>query len=268
MVGQSKLKNQIKSLSKYPHFSILSGPRGSGKKEMASWIASECLNCPVVFLDCKIDSIRKLIDTSFVNSSKIVYAICDGDSMSNAAKNSLLKISEETPKNIYLILLLRDLMNTLATIKSRAITFSLDLYTKEDLLQYCNLNTLTIPQEILIACDNINDLLIYNKDPSIWNYTDKVIRNIEKVSLANSFKIGNSLSLKKESEGYDLELFWKFLCYKCYMLLSFDSSKYGSGIRITSNYLSKLVNPNFNRVYLFDMWILDMRKSWEIYNEN
>lgn len=263
MIGQVNRCKMLSSLTKFPQFSIIVGSSGSGKTTLARWIGTELLNCKnIIEIDNKIDSVRQLIDNANKVYDKTLYIIEDGDTMNVSAKNALLKVSEEPKKNTYIILTINNLDNTLATIKSRATIIKMDTYNKDELREYCKEKNIVIDNELINLCDTPNELNILAKDTSIKDYVFKVYDNIEKVSPSNCFKIANEVSLKKDSDGYNLELFWKIFMYCCILNRESDIIKCNDGILITSNYLAKLNNINYNRQFLFDNWILDIRKKW------
>ena len=111
MIGQKHLQSRIEQLitdRTFPRFSILVGPKGSGKKTFANWIITkivrqEALSYSQVCPDVKIDTIRQIIESAYKTISTNIYVIPDADTMSNAAKNALLKVTEEPPNNAYFI---------------------------------------------------------------------------------------------------------------------------------------------------------------------
>ena len=69
MIGQTNLQSRIEQLIEngtFPRFSILVGPKGSGKKTLANWIR-RCMGQSELTIsyeatDVKIDTIRDIID--------------------------------------------------------------------------------------------------------------------------------------------------------------------------------------------------------------
>lgn len=257
MNGQVQLKNQLNQMiqnDKFPRFVLLIGEKGSGKKTLAKELASELSKDVIIADDVRMSTLKVLIDQSYSLMSEVVYIIPDIDDMSLSAKNSLLKVLEEPPNKAYWILTICDSENTLPTIMSRASRFYMQPYSLQELKDYLG----NRDEKVLQVATNpgeIDSLCMLNFD-DFDSYVDLVIDNIAIVSGANAFKIGDRLSLKKDSVGYDLGLFWKAFQLKCMLKKEYDA------ILITSRYLAELGIRGINKVSLFDMWVLDIRKAW------
>lgn len=142
---QQKLKNH-----KLAHAYLFEGARGTGKKDLALWIAAslyclspregepcgECRNCLRIFesnhpdvvevepdgLSIKVDQIRYLkseFSKSGMESTQKVFIITDVEKMTAGAANSLLKFLEEPSGNMFAFLLTSAKQRILPTILSR-----------------------------------------------------------------------------------------------------------------------------------------------------
>lgn len=277
IIGQTNLLRKIDTqVDNFPQFSILVGPLGSGRKTVAKYIAN-VLGADIYFSDNKVDSVREIIHNATHFSGKpVLYVFADADRMSNAAKNALLKITEEPPKNAYFIMTLQNVNNTLRTIQSRGQVFNMDNYTYDELSDYANaknvsrevldlvLNTLDTPGEV--------ELLIESSPVELYQYVQKVVDNIGDVSYANLFKIANSIALKEsDADKYNLVLFWKMFIHICHTqsLQSLDSAeclkRYCDAMLITSKYLREFSVVGINKQSTFDMWLLDIKDLWSCY---
>lgn len=273
MIGQDNLQSRIEKLIKnhtFPRFSILVGPKGSGKKILAheighifnAWRVSSDYVDVYRLPDVKIDTIRDMIVQSYKQVRTMVYIIPDADNMSPAAKNAILKVTEEPPNEAYFIMTLEDENNTLETIRSRGTVFHMDRYTPDEIEQYLtqkygvlDSRELSIVRDI---CETPGDVDILTDEGIIafYDYVQLVVDNIAEVSLANAFKIPSKVALKEDAEGYDLRLFWK-----AFMKISFDIGRY-NGIFVTSEYLQQLRIKGVNKQQLMDNWILEIRELW------
>ena len=274
MIGQHNLQSRIDKLIEnrtFPRFSIFVGPRGSGKKTLAHELENMFNNWRVIsdhvnvyeLPDVKIDTIREMITQSYKQIMTMLYIIPDADNMSPAAKNAILKVTEEPPNEAYFIMTLEDENNTLETIRSRGTVFHMDRYTPDEILEFAEKDNDThyVPEVrdiITSICDTPGDVItLYNSGiKEFYDYVQLVVDNIAEVSLANAFKIPSKVALKEDAEGYDLRLFWK-----AFMKISFDIGRY-NGIYTTSKYLQQLRIKGVNKQQLMDNWILEIRELW------
>ena len=270
MIGQHHLRHQINTLVEnetFPRFSILVGPEGSGKKLMSKHIASK-LGALHTVRGVGVDDVRELIQEAYRVSAPIVYVVADADKMSPAAKNALLKVTEEPPKQAYIILTLTDLNNTINTIRSRGQVLYMDSYTADNIDEYYKNNYPSFTDERQIVGDlcvtpGEVDLLMDMGSTEFYEYVEKVVDNIAVVSGANSFKIAQKIKFKDTDENkYDLKLFWKAFMTICSSRLREDPHRYAEGIKITSKYLQELRITGINKASTFDCWLLDIRKEW------
>lgn len=275
MIGQVELKRTIISQienNTFPKFSILIGQPGSGKKLMCGFISTH-LHAYSYTCGIGVDDIRKMIDESYRNMAKVLYIIPDADKMSVAAKNALLKVTEEPPKNAYFIMTLSDANNTLNTIRSRGTIYYMDNYSAVELHEYAKMATnhtlhddeSEIIRNICETPGEINTLLGDDKMGVLdfYNYVEKVVDNIAVVSGSNSFKIGDKIAFKdSDVDKFDLKLFWKSFMTICVSRLQEDPFRYSNGVRVTSKYLQELRLTGVNKMYTFDMWLLDIRQEW------
>ena len=276
MIGQCNLQSRIEQLIKnrtFPRFSILVGPKGSGKKTLAheighmfnAWRVSSDYVDVYRLPDVKIDTVREIITQAYKRITTMVYIIPDADSMSNAAKNALLKVTEEPPNEAYFIMTLEDENNTLETIRSRGTVFHMDRYTPDEIMQYITEKyggTADDNVDIFKSiCDTPGDADILAKSGvrSFYDYVQLVVDNISEVSLANALKISEKIAMKDESDKYDLKLFWRAFQSVCIDRAG-DGIIYCEYAAITSEYMRKLRIKGINKQMLFDNWIFTIRE--------
>lgn len=270
MIGQKDLLEKIDVLISndcFPYFILLSGERGSGRKLVASHIAQK-LNGHISMCDIKVDEIRDMISLVNRTADRLIVIIADVDNMSVSAKNALLKVTEEPPKNTWFIMTVVDESSIPDTILSRASTFKMDKYTPQELMDFAvTCADYLTPEEIDIVgsvCNTPGDVksLVGVGIIEFWEYVTKVIDHIDSVSTANSFKIAKSLALKPNSEGYELKLFWRTFMMICAERMKSDCEdrvKYIDWIKCTSAYEQKLRVRGANLQMLFDSWVIDIR---------
>ena len=270
MIGQNNLIHNIDNLIKnnsFPRFSIIVGPEGSGKKEIAKYISNEFGYIRAVY-GISVDNIRQLISDAYKVAFPTVYVLADADNMSPAAKNALLKVTEEPPQNAYFILTLTDLNNTLHTIKSRGTVFYMDPYDAYAIkIYYDSKYSKSVEERDIITaiCSTPGevDKVVEMGTTEFYGYVEKVVDNIAVVSGSNSFKIAQKIKLKEtDTDKYDLKLFLKAFMTICASRLRTDPLRYAEGIKVASRYLQELRITGINKASLFDMFILDIRKEW------
>ena len=280
MIGQKTLlkviSNQI-DFGEFPRFSIIVGPEGSGKRTLSTAVAF-ALGCQKAVIEPKVDSIREMIKDAYTIQTPTLYVIQDGN-LSNSAKNAMLKICEETPKNAYIMMLVSDSNTLLDTIKSRAGMYFMQPYTPYEILDYAvtkgihNKNALKETEIIKDLCETPGDVdkLANFGIVDFYNYVEKVVNNIASVSGANSFKIADSIDTKgNDSTKYDMKLFLKAfhsICgrelKKCVAENDIEGQMwFSAGIKVTSRIISQLNVTGINKGALFDIFVLDIRREW------
>ena len=270
MIGQVNLQSQIEQLIEnhtFPRFSIFVGPKGSGKKTFAHLIYQKFGKGLFVNIGISVDAVRQCIAESYtIRGQQVIYLFADADNMSNAAKNALLKVTEEPPNNAYFIMTLEDENNTLETIRSRGTVFYMDRYMPDEIEEYFKQRfgvlydrEISIVRDLCETPGDVEEIMKYDAT-NFYDYVQLVVDNIVEVSLANAFKIPSKVALKDDAEGYDLRLFWK-----AFMKVLVDTNRthdFGA-ITITSKYLQKLKAKGINRQMLMDNWILEIRELWQ-----
>ena len=270
MIGQHTILKTIKMQIKngtFPRFSIITGPRGSGKKTLAHWIYNELGEGIFSNRGISVDSVRDAIGDSYrINGTPCIFLFADADTMSTQAKNALLKVTEEPPNDAYFILTVSDMNTVLDTIRSRATVYYMLPYSSDEILKYTHNKDILIYDKIISElCETPGDvdLLCKNGVHELYDYAEKTVDNIATVSGANAFKIANKIAFKDDAEGFDLRLFlraFQSICAK--RMLTADRAKYSRGVQLASSCLSQLNTAGLNKGALFDIFILDIRRAW------
>ena len=270
MIGQKRILTDLEILgARFPRFSIFVGPVGSGRKLIAQKVAKQ-LQADLVILETRVDAIREAIDMAYKQKNPMIYLIPDADNMNNAAKNALLKITEEPPRQAYFIMTLTDIENTLPTLTSRGTVFHLAPYTEQELREYAERydvkddRVLDILVNVCITPGEI-DQLVETDILGFYEYVKKVVANIGEVSGPNAFKIAQALRFKDGEPGYDVILFLRTVIYYYHrraLAMEGNFLRLFKSMRMTSECLRDMGYNGINRRSLFDLWILDMRQIW------
>lgn len=274
MIGQKMIQDLL-TRSSLPHFIVLVGANGSGRL----MVIRECLSSSFdIFYISEVtaDAIRDTIDVAKKNAGvRSLYVFHHADTMSTNAKNAMLKLLEEPPKDAYFIMTLEDVNNTIPTILSRAIVYSMDAYTERELSEYALVKYGVKNKLLEEICTNPGEIdVLVNRIDDFYGYVKKVVDNIDVVSGSNSFKIGLRLALDSSDsdDKYDLSLFWHGFSYECMRRvidnLGKANQKYVRGVIITSTYIQSLRINGVNKLMAFDNWLLSIRSEWFKYADN
>lgn len=272
IVGQTKIINWVDNLTAdaFPHFIVLIGPKGSGKRMIAKYIADK-LSAINIDCDIKVDAVRNAITLASTVETPIVYCFANADTMRAEAKNALLKITEEPPKNAYFIFTVVDESTLLDTIKSRATVIRLDPYTAEDMEKMgaamlsddlTDEEKITFQNAFLAAETPYELKQMFKYGMDFFVYVDLVMDNIAEVEEANAFKSSSKLALHGEDDKYDLGLFWKAFIYDCLNCIDKDPLHYAEGIIVTDKYYKKQAQLGVNLQQLYDSWVFEIRGVW------
>ena len=276
MIGQIPLLEKIQTQIEddvFPKFSIFVGAKGMGKKTLMREITTYMPSYEVHELaDVKIDTIRGMIDEAVTKASsgaKIIYIIPDSENMSEPAKNSILKITEEPPKGAYFLMSVSDIDYLLDTIRNRAAIFYMRPYSVDEKQKYLDSLKSSINDSERDLILNVSyslydiELLLKSSPGELEKYATKLIDSFEKSTPSKLLSSIKDIAFKEDAEGYNLILFWRV----CLLILG-DRIKKGSKddlmySRLVSKTIEKMGETRFNSVskeHTFDMWLLDCRK--------
>ena len=158
ILGHSSIINGIdrrKLNSSFSHANLIVGPDGLGKSIIARYISNNIIeprdNAESVDIvryypsssSFGVDDVRNIVNEISkkpYEGDKKVLILYRCDKMTIQAQNALLKTIEEPPKGVYLILLSDSLETILDTIQSRCQVYKLTPLSKEDILEYIDIN--------------------------------------------------------------------------------------------------------------------------------
>lgn len=274
MVGQIYIKRFMDTLIArdcLPRFILLIGPLGSGKKTLADYIVSEIKANHYIVPDVKIATIRDVIADAYKQKTEMLYVVPDIDNMSVEAQNAILKITEEPPNKAYFIMTVTDVNNILPTIKSRAYPVCLDVYKPEEIREYAQstgkLSDVAIDTMVLEVCETPGEVNTFIEcgAEKFYDYVDKVVENVDNVTIANLLKTLNSLDITGNGNGYDVNLYLKVFMRCC--IIKGCSSTYDARVAYqyirmippTSKALIRLHVKGANRNMILTDWLFEVR---------
>jgi DNA polymerase-3 subunit delta' len=210
---QTVLKNH-----ELAHAYLFVGPTGSGKSEIAKWLALRlfCLHlqngepdltCPecqrilsgnhpdVVVAkpegrQIKVDEIRHLKDEftkSAVEGNRKLFIIHDAEKMTNNAANSLLKFIEEPGPGIYILMLTTNKSAVLPTIRSRTQIIELQPLQRAELEQVLTQNDIPRTERTVAIglTDSVSEINEWRKDDWLKQAIGAITIWYQHVSKAN-----------------------------------------------------------------------------------
>ena len=155
-----------------PHGIVIYGDKGCGKKTLAKYIAAKllcknavkpcgnCKSCNMIDDDChpdfvmvkpslasgayRLEDLRNVVSDSVTapnESDHTVYLIADLDKTPVGAQNTLLKLIEEPPQHVVIILTACSKEYFLPTVLSRVVSIGVAPVTKEQCGEYLTKNT-------------------------------------------------------------------------------------------------------------------------------
>lgn len=272
MIGQVKLIETLTNWKTLPRFIILEGSKGVGKKTFAKEIAKR-FNLDLIIIGTKIDEIRSMITLANQSDSPLLFLIDEGDKMSLGAKNTLLKITEEAPNKVYIILTTQNKALLLPTLISRGEVLRFGDYTLEDHFNYCSENNINFESDkAFVFPESFPNLSYHNKMSQnealeLHSYCSLILKSIRVASGSNAFKITEKLKIKDEDEGWDLEQFLYCLSSLSNITLlgsALNNNKKELEYQIeVTKVLNKirimLTNPMYSKSYIVDSLILDLK---------
>lgn len=152
------------------HAYIIEGPIGSGKltfvRQIAALLECECDPRETSHLPCEscrncrniisgnspdvtvverdgasigVDAVRKIKEDIYMSSTESeykVYAIREAERLTEEAQNALLIFLEEPPKNVVIFLLTSSAASLLETVRSRAVTLRMQIFSNAEIVDY------------------------------------------------------------------------------------------------------------------------------------
>ena len=291
-IGQAPLKFLIDMQIEHGNFSrftIISGETGSGKHEMVKYIHENLskreTGLTIYEADNTVEAVRKVITDAHKSfGTPILYVFYNADTMSPSAKNALLKLTEEPPKNAYIIMTVTNSGSIMDTLLSRASVYYMTPYNLAELTEYTKEHfpgeETSGVCEICSTPGEINEVerVCDGKAVNLLNYVETIINKINDVTIANAFKMADRIAMKDtDTNKYSLRAVFRAVNH---LLLSkivasegdtdYDVvlDKWGQVIEATTNCINTLDRtPTISKMALLDLWIIKIRAILDTYEE-
>jgi len=209
----------------------------------------------------KIEQIRylkeKIIEKP-ITSNKKVYLISQCETMTREAANSLLKILEEPPEYIVIILTTENENKVLTTIKSRCMKLYFEPIPDDKILSYLKHNGIDtdISENMLKMCEgSIGKALNINEMKEKYLQIEKIVDLLKKTDITQIWKNAEVLYQEKDNI-IELLSYMEIVLYN--LVKNKNKIKYAKGISIIEKTKRKIMsNANFDMsidYLLLNLW--------------
>ena len=158
-----------------------------------------------------VEDVKDLITSSIlkpVEGDKKIFIFKNFSSANVQSQNKLLKILEEPPKNVYILLCVSNISKILRTILSRCQKIKLKALTDEELKKYLNFNSFNSEDIKKIICSsngNLTTAANYLKNPIFLKVYDNCFYML-KMMKSSTELLKFSCLLTKDKEDFELAL--------------------------------------------------------------
>lgn len=265
------LKEKLKDLE-VPPFVIVCSQSSVANKEIAYYLATkDYAGMNIVIGDNKVDTVREIISMAYTQTIPTYYIFLDADGMSISAKNALLKVTEEPPKNVHFVLCISSMLNTLATLRSRAYTLQLRPLTVQEIKEILNNkypnatdSERKIALRICTTYEQVQDLFKQDVEELV-EFVEKVVDNVASVTVTNALKILLSLKFKEDDKGkYNPILFLNLYAETLtdrFLDEYISVDEYQNAMNSILELRTELRVNAINSKNLFELWLLE---QWQI----
>lgn len=259
MRGQHKLLEKVNhaTLDTIPKTLMLLGRFGCGKHTVASCLAKS-LCIPLNDISNSVN--QETID-SLYNVVSATMIVIDTNLITEKQQNQLLKIIEEPPSMIYIVLLCENLSRILPTIINRCQVWEFERYTPQELSDIAGQ---VDPTVLKIATTPGEITLLKNTDlPNCLELCNKMMDSIGKANISNALSISNKIAFKDEKDKLNFRALCLCLGYTVTQKMyercdEKDIARY----YVTMDFLSKLSSiNNVNKKILFEKYLIKLRRA-------
>ena len=255
------LKLNNSTYDTFPNSLILVGETGCGKHTLCEEIHSKYCECNMIYVNDKIN--YDFVENCYLDVVPTFYVI-DADRLTVKEQNVILKLFEEPPQQIKIILIVSNLGWLLNTITNRATVWEFDKYSDEELYQFLSDNDDTVlkyartPGQVkTMSSDKLHKMV---------DLAQLMIDKIDKAYVPNVLSIGDKFDFKELSDDkFNVNIFIKVLKrvivhnMETERLMDAKHNLVGAYF-VTCDYYNNLHIQNLNKKYSFDKFLLDFKK--------
>ena len=262
-VDYSHVDKLIKDLTvaNLPHSNIVVGESGSGKHTLVKRL-SDNLELPLYDITDKIS--QEVIEEIYL-SSQIAMYIIDGNQISIKDQNTVLKFIEEPSANIYIFILVDNILQLLPTVRNRCIQIKIPPYYDEELeafsSDYLYLMVFRTPGLIQKAKELDLGKLI--------DYQNKIIASIAKANLSNVLSIKDKIKVEIPQIESNYDIFFRVFETVLLEHMRNDASPlYRDMYRCVDQYSIQCRTPKVVAENMFIRFLLDFKAIADGYKRN
>lgn len=257
-INRSVINNFVKN-DCFPRFVVIEGVQHSGRKYLAKYISKQ-LDAVEIYAESGVEGVRQCISNAYKTPVPVCYILRSEDLTVNAL-NSLLKVTEEPPKQAYFIIIVNTKMELTATLRSRCQIIEMEDYTKSQLWHFSKDEKVLYYANTPGMCKILSEINLEEME----KFCLDIVEKIGKVSGVNSLKIPQKFKLKDSDDGYDLDVFFYLLKQILFQkALESKDCLYFRYFIETIKCKSDLNRKGIKKDSILDMWIMKLR---DIYNE-
>lgn len=260
LVGQERVLDKINNftLGTFPSSTILLGEDGCGKHTLLSYIAAKF---HITLFDISSKITQDTISDVYNTVEPTLYFL-EASKLTVRQQNMLLKLIEEPPKGVFIVILCDNKSRILQTVWNRCQVIEFEPYKKEILKTFVKCDNINVELLLDVATTPGQVLSFQSCDlSSIVELANKIFEKINVASLSNTLSISNKIAFKNEKDKIDINLFIKVL-NNCISnkIRSVDNLYYYKMFKIVQEFIYKSKQINVDMRYLFDNLLCNL---WE-----
>lgn len=255
---QPLLNNFIENhnLKTLPHSIILHGPRGCGKhvfkEELQGKLFTTTLVEDKLFSGC--------VDFMYEHSSPVFY-VFEEESLSVKNQNALLKVAEEPPENVWILILSSCLDDIIDPLKGRCVILGFEPYRSADLRAgYSDEDQLESKLKLARTPGDMLRLKGVNAE-TMLDTAYKIFTKINVATLPNTLTLSDKVAFKQEQDKFDLIFFIRALqvVYKD-LIISNPDYPHVQVTPLLINYVVASRNTKIDQKRLFENFLTNLWK--------